>query len=273
LLWMHAVKAVISACMTLVAVALSLACVPAVPVSAASSPQPSDFAGVFVGVTSSGGSTMVIRKVTADWIQPKVTPRGYHDARSVVYVGINDEVNALGSTDYDPQIGTRADSIGGNPVYQAFYYSGGVYACGTGACGDPPVWFRHSVEPGDHIAASITENPRSGTAPVVLTLTDTRYRRHSRPEVWRELIRDTQWIGHQPQDGVSVGAGQADGASPLADFGTVTFSRVDVNGSVVGSYIPLWGSQYNDGRGPGVLARVSPLSKSGDSFTARWRRT
>jgi hypothetical protein len=60
-------------------------------------------------------------------------------------------------------------------------------------------------------------------------------------------------------------------AVPLADFGTVRFTSVLVNGTVIGSYQSNV-SQWDDGAPP-LLATSSAITGNGGTFTTIWKRS
>jgi hypothetical protein len=105
-------------------------------------------------------------------------------------------------------------------------------------------------------------------------ITDVRYRKGHKPSRWTRKIRVA--LPSTSPAGMSVGVSPwinaASEGQPLADFTPVRFTHVDVNGSVIGSYLPDNCAQYNDFGEAAILASSSALDKTGDGFTVTWRR-
>jgi hypothetical protein len=227
-----------------------------------------DMAGYGVPPLDGGDLNVTVRNATAAWIQPRAIPRGYHDAYSLAFVGFNNQF-AAGTGSDQPQIGTAADAIGGKTAYFDWYSASPAGSCGYESfC--QPMRLRNSVRPGDHISASITWRGTRAT----LVITDVRYRKGHKPSRWTRKIRVA--LPSTSPAGMTVGVSpwinaESEG-QPLADFTPVRFTHVDVNGSVIGSYLPDNCTQYNDFGEAATLASSSALDKTGDGFTVTWRR-
>jgi hypothetical protein len=105
-----------------------------------------------------------------------------------------------------------------------------------------------------------------------------RYRRNHSPVTWKETVRfNVNNCDCGSPDGVVVGAASPQyGLDLLANFRTVKFTGVNLNGAVLGSYEPDIGQynliEYVDGY-THLLAAPSPLGARGDSFTVAWHRS
>jgi Peptidase A4 family len=248
-----------------VTVALSLAGGAAsAATSQPSAPQQGDFAGY---QTEQDGTTLVnITSVTAHWIQPKVTVRSFHDAYSEVLAGLNDQNGTgAGNEQLMPQVGTEADSIGGKARYYAWYTPPHSANCGQNC---QQYRFTNSVKPGDHMFASITV---TSTDHYTIKLTDVRDRPNLPPLRWTQTVKFAD--PNVEVDLASVGVSTPSNSSnavPLADFSTVHFTSVTVNGNVIGSYPYTVLNQWNYAV-PDVLATSSAIGGSGGSFTATWK--
>jgi Peptidase A4 family len=217
-----------------------------------------------------GEQVVNVRSVSARWTQPTVTPHGFHDAYSEVFVGMND-VNGAGAgvEQWMPQVGTEADSIGGHARYYAWYTPPHGANCGVNC---RQFRFASTVRPGDHLAASISV-PRPFSDHFTIKLTDVRHRRHLPPLRWTRTIRFTDSSAAEVEyasAGVSTPQ-NSEVAVPLTDFGTVRFSSVLVNGAVIGSYQSNV-SQWDD-VAPPLLATSSAITGNGGTFTTIWKRS
>ena len=222
------------------------------------------------GIQDAGGTFIAVRNATAAWVQPKAIPHGYRDAYSLAFLGFNNDFeNGTGST--EPQIGTAANSIGGKTQYFAWYSP-----IRNQYCGDQSfcqlVHLPDSVRPGDHITTSISWRGNRAT----LTIADVRYHKGHAPSRWTKTVRAGLADPVNGPGGMSVGVSswinKQSESQPLADFTSVRFTHVDVNGHVIGSYLPDNGTQYNNFGAVATLATSSPLDKAGDGFTVTWRR-
>jgi hypothetical protein len=160
------------------------------------------------------------QSVSASWTQPAVdcaeTPTGW----SAFWVGLDGD-----TTDTVEQTGTEADCSSGTPVYGAWYEMYPRY----------PVNFPEAVSAGDSFTASVTYIGKGLfglTSKFRLTLSDTT-KGWSRTVVRRLIsaqLGSAEAIAEAPSTSFEV--------LPLADFGTIGFSAMTVNGSLVTGSTP-----------------------------------
>jgi hypothetical protein len=225
--------------------------------SAASVPvKRADYAG-FTVVPQYGA-----RRVTASWIEPRAIPHGYHDRYSVVAVGLNTGFNLHDISEAFPLVGTEADTIGGTARYYAWYYYSDANQSGR-------VVIRNSVQAGDHITARIMTTAGVNT---FVVLKDARYRRHHSPVSWTRkiLVPNGNLAGELPVGASVLASTSVPGDQALADFGTVRFTGVRVNGNVIGSFGTA--TRWNMALHNHLLATASPLANSGERFSIAWKR-
>jgi hypothetical protein len=236
--------------------------------NAATAPSATHGSVAGYGVQNIGAPEVTVRSAVASWIEPMAIPRGYHDAYSVAYLGFNDIYND-GAEYNEPQLGTEANTIGGKTQYFAWYSPPSRALMCTADNDCQPVRLRESVLPGDHMATSIS---CKGTR-FTLKITDVRYRKHHAPERWTRTIR--LYDSDARPAGMSVGVSwlvdSAGDVQPLAEFSAIHFAHVDVDGYVIGSYLPDSGTQYTLEGGEGALATSSALNRTGDGFIVTWK--
>jgi hypothetical protein len=151
--------------------------------------------------------------ITGTWTQPAAACTSRRPAYSAVWIGLGGLDSGAQALE---QIGTDADcTAGGTPVYDAWYEL--VPA--------PPVNLKLKVAPGDTITASVNVG---GTSVLVQVKDRTR-----RTSVTRRLtlaapdVSSAEWIVEAPADCNRLGVCKP---LPLANFGSVTFSRIAVTG-------------------------------------------
>lgn len=234
--------------------------------SASSAPSAPANSQWLAGYTADHDNTGINEnRITANWIEPKVIPHGYHDAYAAFLVGFT---NGGGLDPTMPQIGTEADSIGGKPRYYAWYSPQPGGLCGQNCS---RVAFRNSVRPGDRMSASVVvRGPLRDH--LTLKLADVRYRKHRQPLRWRRTVRINEIL-----DSVGITVAIASpGLMRLADFRTVHFKGVKLNGQVIGSFEPnIARCNYirNVDGYTHLLAKTSSLGSSGDRFGITWKRS
>ena len=150
------------------------------------------------------------------------------------------------------QTGSEVDCSGGSPVYYSWYEMYPAF----------PVNFANTVRPGDQFFGSVTF---TGGSSYTLVLKD--------------LTRGWSHTVHKSLSGAANSSAEAiaeapcctagGGILPLANFGTVNFSNVTVDGSPIGSAKPT-GITMVDGQGRDKDT-ISSLS-GGAKFSATWVR-
>lgn len=257
---------------------LTAAAVAALTVGGASGASAQQLQGSFAGyqLERDGVQVVTIKAATASWTQPKVTVRGFHNAYSEAFLGMNDQNGEGEGVEQDnPQVGTEADSIGGKARYYAFY----TPPHGANCFNDCAQFrFPNTVKPGDHLSAFITVS--HGDQPAdhfTIKLADTRYRKNLPPLRWTQTVSFNCPAAAYPEF-VSAGVGAPQNpvgnVVPLADFGTVRFTGVQVNGEVIGGYQGL-SSKWNDYLSPSdrIIASPSAITGNGGTFTTTWKRS
>lgn len=186
------------------------------------SPTPelsSNWAGyVAAGYTTdpaSGASTPIaFTSVTGTWRQPQATcVAGNDPTYSAVWVGIggySEQSQAL------EQIGTSADcTAAGTPVYYAWYE----------LVPKPVVRIPLKLVPGDTITTSVNV---SGTSVLVQIKNRTRGTSFTKTlDSPAPDLTSAEWIAEAPSECSRLGCR----VLPLANFGTVTFTRIAVHGN------------------------------------------
>ncbi|BBH15890.1 hypothetical protein Back2_01770 [Nocardioides baekrokdamisoli] len=187
---------------------------------------------------TAGGYT----RVTASWVQPSVTCSGKKNAYSSFWVGLDGD----GSSSVE-QTGTDADCSRGRPAYYGWYE---MYPAA-------PVNFTNPVSPGDTITATVTSD---GAGNFTLLLTDgTKWTRTVTRSLTTAQLQSAEVIAEAPSSGRGV--------LPLANFGSVTFTGAQVNGTPIGSLNP---NQITMAASGIVKAQPGPLSPDGQQFRVAW---
>ncbi len=173
------------------------------------------------------GSNGTFTSVSASWTQPTATctssssggKRGRgggssSDKYAAFWVGLDGY-----SSDSVEQTGTDSDCDGTTPDYYGWYE---MYPA-------DPVYFTNTVKPGDTISASVTF---SGTETYTLVLEDVT-------EGWTETITKNQTgLDRSSAEVITEAPSSESGVLPLADFGTVTYTKATANGTSMGTQTP-----------------------------------
>jgi hypothetical protein len=194
-------------------------------------------------------------RVSGSWVQPSADA-STGDGDSAFWVGLGGGSSQSQSLE---QIGTQADSSGGQTEYYAWYE---LVPAGQ-------VKLNLPIHPGDHVSASVAV---SGTS-VTVSLSDqttgqsyTNTLQMSNPDT-----SSAEWIAEAP----SASDGQGDLQQlPLADFGTVDFSNASATaGGHTGTVSDTsWTSQAVQlTRSSSGGAQPSGLSSDGSSFSVAWQ--
>jgi len=190
--------------------------------------------------------------VSASWIQPRARCGSSAGKRqfAAFWVGL-DGFNSLSVE----QTGTDSDCVGTTPHYYGWYE---MFPAA-------PVNFKNPVKPGDQMSASVTF---TGTAKYTLVLTDTtRHWTHTIVKRNPNLARSSaEAITEAPSSG-ATGA-----VLPLANFGTVRFTLVRVNGLVLNKETPSRIVMYNSNLTL-PLDSTSLLGNAGGAFSNTWLRS
>jgi hypothetical protein len=183
--------------------------------------------------------------VSANWTQPTAKcPSGTQYA--AFWVGLDGY-----SSDSVEQTGSDSDCDGGTPDYYGWYE---MYPA-------DPVYYNNPVEPGDSMSASVSVSGDTYT----LVLTD-----HTQDWTQTQTITESGLADSSAEAIVEAPCCTASGGIlPLADFGTVNFSSVTVDGSPISDYSPTEIIMVdNQGRDKDTISS----SSDGNSFSATWVR-
>jgi Peptidase A4 family len=158
--------------------------------------------------------------VSASWTQPAVDCSANRNGWSAFWVGLDGDV-----TETVEQTGTEADCAYGKPVYGAWYE---MYPRGSVAIAEP-------VSPGDGFTASVTYLGKALfglTSKFELTLSDTTAGWSS------SVVRYLRTAQLGSAEAIAEAPSSTFRVLPLADFGTIPFSDMTVNGSLVSGSSP-----------------------------------
>jgi hypothetical protein len=168
--------------------------------------------GSTVDPATGTSSPTTFTSITGTWAQPEAACEGDGAAYSAVWVGLggfSPDSQAL------EQIGTSADcTAAGIPVYYAWYE----------LVPQPLIRIKLKIVPGDTITTSVNV-----TGPTVLVQIKNRTRRTSFTRRLSSLSPDLtsgEWIAEAPSSCSRFGCR----VLPLANFGTVTFTRIATTG-------------------------------------------
>ena len=187
------------------------------------------------------------RSVSAHWTEPKGHCHGGGNKFSSFWVGIDGA-----NSNTVEQTGTEVDCHGSKPRYFAWYEMFPAF----------PVNFSNRVRPGDHFSASVTHN--SG-AKYTLVITD--HTRHWSHTVHKSLRNARNSSAEVIAEAPSTGGGRV---LPLANFGTVHFSRSKANGVAIGHFRPIKIVMINSSGRRKVA--VSSLFR-GRNFSVKWKHS
>jgi Peptidase A4 family len=163
------------------------------------------------GTTSTNWSGYVVTggagafsSVSSSWTEPSASCSG-GTQYAAFWVGLDGY-----NSDSVEQTGTDSDCSGGTPDYYGWYE---MYPA-------DPVYFTNPVSPGDSMSASVTVSGTSYT----LTLTDST-------QGWTQTENESGSYADSSAEVITEAPASAQGALPLADFGTIGYSASSANGT------------------------------------------
>ena len=189
--------------------------------------------------------------VSASWIQPRA--RCSRSAGKRQFAAFWAGLDGFNSKSVE-QTGTDSDCNGTTPHYYGWFEM----------FPKAPVLFKNPLQPGDHISASVTF---SGTAKYTLVLTDTTRR-------WTHTIvrRNATFARSSAEVITEAPSSGATGAVlPLANFGTVRYSLIRINGLVLNKETPSRIVMVDPGGLP--MDTTSLLGNAGGAFSNTWLRS
>jgi Peptidase A4 family len=191
----------------------------------------------------------VYHSVSASWVQPRARcAASTGDEFAAFWVGLD----GYNSTSVE-QTGTDSDCDGTTPTYYGWFE---MFPAA-------PVLFKNPVMAGDHMSASVTF---SGVEKYTLVLKDAT--RH-----WtRTIVRRNATLARSSAEVITEApsSGATGAVLPLADFGTVRFSLIRVNGVVLSKETPSRIVMYDSGGLP--EDSTSLLGNAGGAFSNTWIR-
>ena len=180
--------------------------------------------------------------VSASWTQPAVTCAAGETSYSSFWAGLDGDISRTVE-----QTGTDSDCVNGTPTYYAWYE---MYPKLSGRIAIP-------VAAGDEISASVTATP-DGSFTLTLSVngtsqTITGSNRHAALSS-AEVITEAPSSNHGPR-----------GTLGLADFGTVSFSGVTVDGVAFSAVSPVEITMVS-----GATVKAQPSALNDGSFSVTW---
>jgi len=193
----------------------------------------------------------VFHSVSASWTQPRA--RCGHSGGKHQFAAFWVGLDGYNTTSVE-QTGTDSDCVGTTPRYYGWFE---MFPAA-------PVNFKNLVRPGDHMSASVTF---SGIAKYTLVLTDTtRHWTHAIVRRYASLARSSAEVITEAPSSGTTGA-----VLPLADFGTVRFSLIRVNGLILNKETPSRIVMYDRSGLP--KDSTSLLGNAGGAFSNAWLRS
>jgi hypothetical protein len=241
----------------------------AVAGASAAAPTPgTDISENWAGYTvaDSAAAPVAFTRATATWKEPKLTCRA-GASRSSVWVGLGGVNPDSGELE---QLGTNANCVSGKPQYNAFY----------DVIPNPGVTVaRFPVKAGDVIVVTLTSEQGGAKAGFTMKDLTTKLGFRGTLSVDPGARRSAEWIVEAPSGCNDAGCEQAD----LANFGTVSFSKVGVTGNGHAGTVldPRWHATAESLRpalsqieATGLSHGAVPvkLAPSGSSFEVEWRK-
>jgi hypothetical protein len=193
------------------------------------------------------GANGTFKSVSASWTEPTGTCTSRRSAQySSFWVGLD----GFNSNSVE-QTGTDVDCSGRTPVYYGWYEMYPAF----------PVNFSNTVRPGDKLSASVTF---SGTQTFTLVLKDST-------QGWTQTITKSQaGLARSSAEVITEAPSSSSGVLPLADFGTVSYSVSDANGTSLGSQGPTEIIMIN---GSGADKDSTSAISGAGAFSNTWIRS
>ena len=193
----------------------------------------------------------VYHSVSASWVQPRARCGKSAGTQqfAAFWVGLDGfQVNAKSVE----QTGTDSDCNGTTPRYYGWFEM----------FPKAPVFFKNPLQPGDHISASVTF---SGVEKYTLVLTDaTRHWTHT-------IIRRVPNLARSSAEVITEAPSSTTGVLPLANFGTVRFNLIRVNGALLSKQTPSRIIIVNASNQP--EDSTSAIGNAGGAFSNTWIRS
>jgi hypothetical protein len=199
------------------------------------------------GYAATGG-TGAFNKVSASWTQPTSTCSS-GGRRGAQYAAFWVGLDGFSSNSVE-QTGTDSDCSGRTPVYYGWYEMYPAF----------PVNFSNPVRPGDHISASVTF---SGTSTYTLVLSDST-------QGWTQTVTQNEsGLARSSAEVITEAPSSNSGVLPLADFGTISYSSAEANGTTLASLSPTEIIMVDNSG----AQKDSTSGISGGSFSNTWIRS
>jgi hypothetical protein len=193
----------------------------------------------------------VYHSVSASWIQPRARCGKSAGTQqfAAFWVGLDGfQVNAKSVE----QTGTDSDCNGTTPRYYGWFEM----------FPKAPVFFKSPLQPGDHISASVTF---SGVEKYTLVLTDaTRHWTHT-------IVRRVPNLARSSAEVITEAPSSTTGVLPLANFGTVRFNLIRINGGLLSKQTPSRIIIVNASNQP--QDSTSAIGNAGGAFSNTWIRS
>ena len=187
--------------------------------------------------------------VSASWIQPRA--RCSRSAGKRQFAAFWAGLDGFNSKSVE-QTGTDSDCNGTTPHYYGWFEM----------FPKAPVLFKNPLQPGDHISASVTF---SGVEKYTLVLTDaTRHWTHT-------IIRRVPNLARSSAEVITEAPSSTTGVLPLANFGTVRFNLIRVNGALLSKQTPSRIIIVNASNQP--EDSTSAIGNAGGAFSNTWIRS
>jgi hypothetical protein len=188
--------------------------------------------------------------VSASWIQPRA--RCGSSAGQQQFAAFWVGLDGFNSHSVE-QTGTDSDCVGTTPHYYGWFEMFPAL----------PVNFKNPLKPGDHMSASVTF---TGTAKYTLVLTDTtRHWTHT-------IVKRNANLARSSAEVITEAPSSTTGILPLANFGTIHYSLIRINGLVLNKETPSRIVMFNS-TGTLPLDSTSVLGNAGGAFSNTWIRS